>query len=163
MGSLPSNRMNTEKRRFENMSTLKKIIGNQEYRLKEKGEHDNLTKAIAKKTAESIRKKEGLCRIIKKSNGRYQIWVNTPYTLADIKWKSRNAGQYFFSKKTMKYFRGDKFSTRYEPSTGITYLRVIHPKRDGFRVDNAYYKFSAKTGELRNTYLIDTPFFFTDR
>lgn len=137
-----------------------KIIGNQKYHLNDQkwyGNNDNLTKAVAKKNAEEIRKKDGFCRVVKKSNGLYQLWVNAPYNLADIIRKNAKAGRYFFSKATMKAFTGTKYSTRYDPSTGITYLRVVHPKQDGIRMNNSYYRFSAKFGSLNSVSLSETP------
>ena len=142
------------------MRRIEKVIGKQKYRLDTEGEHDNLTKTVAKKTAESIRKKGGQCRIIKKSNGQYQIWVSAPYTITEIKKKNVAGGHYFFSKLSLAAFPKDTYHVKYNPSTGITFLMVTHPNQRydpsvkrivigrGIRQPESLYKFSPKTGAL---------------
>ena len=166
------------------MATLKKIIENKEYSLEEYGEHDDLTKATAKKTAENIRKRGGLCRVIPKlkgryqlkddgtvwlnlgskatqKSGRYQIWIKTPYTLAEIKRKNKEGGFYFFV--TGRQNSGDTYQVKYDPSIGVTYLIMTHPEhrydprlkkslpiKHQFRQPDTWYKFLPKTGALKS-------------
>ena len=50
------------------------------------------------------------------------------YTLSEI--KSRSTG-HFFDRDTMKFFRGDKYGTRYDRETGQNYIKVTHPNSRG--------------------------------
>jgi len=124
--------------------------GKQKYQIGANGCFDNLNPTLAKKNAAYIRKKGGLCRVIKKSNGLYQIWVNSPFSLAEIKRENQKAGSFFFSRDTMNFFRGSKYSVRYDITTGITYVDIKHPKVDPLRDFISTYRYSAKTGKLES-------------
>ena len=64
------------------------------------------------------------------------------YTLSEI--KSRSTG-HFFDRDTMKFFRGDKYGTRYDRETGQNYIKVTHPNSRGGGV--GWHKFNPQTGE----------------
>lgn len=54
------------------------------------------------------------------------------YTLAEMKAISNaNPNSHFFDRDTMKFFRGDKYRTRYDSETGQNYLIVEHPASRG--------------------------------
>lgn len=65
------------------------------------------------------------------------------YTLAEMKAKNKAAGHFFFSRDTMRYFRGDRIATRYDRATETNYLRVTHA--DG---GTAWWRFDGRTGHL---------------
>lgn len=98
------------------------------------------TKARAEAVAKTWRNKGYNARIVKNKNS-YTIYVrkNTgkktgsagkKYTLSDIKQANKAAGHFFFSKDTMRFFRGCKHSV----------VRTA----DGTH----YHKFNPKTGHL---------------
>jgi hypothetical protein len=62
------------------------------------------------------------------------------YTLQEM--KNRSSG-HFFDRATMKFFRGDKYGTRYDSETGDNYIVVTHP--DGRR---SFQKFHPATGNI---------------
>jgi len=62
------------------------------------------------------------------------------YTLQEM--KNRSSG-HFFDHSTMKFFRGDKYGTRYDSETGDNYIVVTHP--GGAR---AWFKFHPSTGNI---------------
>jgi len=64
------------------------------------------------------------------------------YTLAEIKRASKG---HFFSKATMKFFKGDKYRASYDAETGINYVEVYHPTTGG----RAVWKFIPETGDLK--------------
>jgi len=67
------------------------------------------------------------------------------YGLAEMKSANKAAGEYFFSRDTMKFFKGGKITTRYDKTTGQNYVKVSFPTR------TSWYKFNATTGELGYT------------
>lgn len=71
------------------------------------------------------------------------------YTLAEM--KSKHTG-YFFSRDTMKFFKGDKYGTRYDRETGTNYLIVTHP--GGSR---AWWIFHPSTGKFTPVPTSDVP------
>ena len=62
------------------------------------------------------------------------------YTLQEM--KNRSSG-HFFDRETMKFFRGDKYGTRYDNETGDNYIVVTRPS--GTR---AFFKFHTSTGNI---------------
>ena len=119
--------------------------GKQQYQLRVGGVYDNMTPAEAKRTAAYIRKEGGLCRVIKKPTGLYQIWVNSPFSFSEIELRNQKAGGLLFTlKATKKSTRENKCSVKYKHDTGITYVYVKRPKTRS----RSTYKFSAKTGHL---------------
>lgn len=46
------------------------------------------------------------------------------YTLQEMK---NRCNDHFFDRETMKFFRGDKYGTRYDSKTGQNYIKVTHP------------------------------------
>ncbi len=68
-------------------------------------------------------------------------------TLSQIRSKSKD---YFFTRSTMKHYRGAKYSTRYDPVKQKNYVKVT--TKDNRIV---WYSFNAKTGKTR--YISERP------
>jgi hypothetical protein len=75
------------------------------------------------------------------------------YTMAEMRAKNKAAGHFFFSRDTMRYFRGDKYATRYDKATETNYLRVTHS--DGRA--SAWWRFDGRTGHLHPVNVGDVP------
>lgn len=73
----------------------------------------------------------------------------TRLSLAQI--KARETG-FFFSKNTMRFFRGARYSTRFDKKTGINYIRVRH------RGQTFWHRFDLKTGSTHSVSAKDLPF-----
>jgi len=65
------------------------------------------------------------------------------YTLAEIKSSSEG---HFFDKKTMKFFKGDTYGTRYDSKNGINYLYSL--REGSARKGIAWWRFEPTTGKL---------------
>lgn len=59
-------------------------------------------------------------------------------TLSDI--RARSTG-YFFSRDTMRHFRGSKYKVRYDQETDTNYIVVITPRQHPFDGRVVWYKF----------------------
>jgi len=68
------------------------------------------------------------------------------YTMAEMRAKNKAAGHFFFSRDTMRYFRGDKYATRYDKATETNYLRVTHSNGR-----TSWWRFDGRTGILHPT------------
>jgi len=65
------------------------------------------------------------------------------YTLAEMK---SMAEGHFFDRKTMKFFKGDTYGTRYDSETGKNYLYTL---KDGKRSHGiAWWHFDPTTGRM---------------
>ncbi len=71
------------------------------------------------------------------------------YTLSEM--RSMHTG-HFFSKDTMKFFKGDKYKTRYCKASGTNWLIVTHPSGS-----HAYWKFHPDTGKLTPVLAANVP------
>jgi hypothetical protein len=125
------------------------------------------TKPRADAIADTWRKKGYNARIVKNKNS-FTIYVRKKattrkapakrtgrkatkgkkYTLAEIRAANKKAGHFFFSRDTMRHFRGAKNSVIRTPD-GVHYVKVSLPESMQYKGRKAvYYKFNPKNGHL---------------
>jgi hypothetical protein len=75
-------------------------------------------------------------------------------TLSQIRARSKG---YFFSRNTMKFFRGAKYSTRYDKKTDTNYVKVVH-KPPQCTTRTTWYKFNEATGTFNVVPTDEIPF-----
>lgn len=71
------------------------------------------------------------------------------YTLQEM--KNRSSG-HFFERATMKFWKGDKYGSRYDKETGDNYIVVTHP--NGTR---SFHKFHPSSGNITYVRAEDVP------
>jgi hypothetical protein len=73
------------------------------------------------------------------------------YTMSEMRYANKAAGQYFFEKATMKHFSGASYRTRYDKETGQNYIGV------GVNGRTSWYRFYPSSGHLNYVRAEDVP------